>query len=135
MGRFIPGRGRNSPRSTDVSDFTVDDAGDFIGMLRRRDRFRSMRREDAWAWIADHLRVPVGSIETLARRRTKRLVDGIGGKLQSLILRELEADMERLAHEFEMARARGGEAARIDVREIEAQMEKTRSLIAEGRGR
>lgn len=133
MGTFIPDSGRNKPRRSDVTDYTVDDASDLIQSLRNRRRGQT--REQVWSWIASKTGISPGTIESLARKRTKRLVEGVGKRLRDLAVRELEAEIERLNHELEMVRVGGGDHCALAMGEIETHLAKARSLLRAGGGR
>lgn len=100
--------------------------------LEKRERARAPSVKLARQRLADKLRVGAGTIENLVRGRVKRVDAELKRRLDALLVRELEAEIARLAHELEMARQRGSHPACEHVFEIEAYLAKARALMGGG---
>lgn len=117
-----------------MNAFTVDEAQTLAARLERREMSRGFSRNDARSRLARKLGVSPGTLENLGRGRLKRTIDGFTYRLRALLERELEAEIERLAHELEMVRASRDGADPVAVCEIETHLAKAKALLREGRG-
>jgi hypothetical protein len=97
--------------------------------LERRERVRVNSALVARETLARKLKVGVGTIERLVRGRVKRVDAALRDKLQALLVRELETEIQRLSHELEIARQGGSHLASLEVGEIETHLSKARALL------
>jgi microcompartment protein CcmL/EutN len=98
--------------------------------LERRERGRGFPVKAARARLADKLRVGYGTFENLVRGRVKTVDASIRDRLQALLIREIEAEIQRLQHELEIARQTGARLDSDQVCEIETHIQKAQALLA-----
>lgn len=97
--------------------------------LERRERLRGVSVSVARETLARKLQVGVGTVERLVRGRVKRIDETIRGRLQALLVRELQAEILRLTHELEIARQSGCHLAGEQVGEIETHLAKAAAIL------
>lgn len=97
--------------------------------LERRERARVGSVDRARRALADRLRIGVGTLEGLVRKRVKIVDVKIRDRLQALLVRELESEITRLSHELELARQGGAHLASIHISEIETHLAKATALL------
>lgn len=100
--------------------------------LERKERARGMSVHVARETLARKLRLGVGTIEHLCRGRAKRIDAAVRDKLQALLVRETESEIQRLTHELEIYRQSGAHLASIEVGEVEAHLAAARALLNGG---
>jgi hypothetical protein len=103
--------------------------------LERRERLRGVSSQSARETLARKLQVGLGTVENLIRGRVKRIDDTIRGRLQALLVRELESEIARLTHELEIARQGGAHLASEQISEIETHLSRASSLLSGGGSR
>ena len=83
--------------------------------------------------VARRIKVAPGTLENLRRGRTKGIRAWIFEALRAELVRELEQEQRRLAHELEILRQGGGGAVSGSIGEIQKHLEAVKDLIVEGR--
>jgi hypothetical protein len=107
-----------------------DPAFDFAQSLMRRERAKGVNYDDALPSIAHRLRIGAGTFANIVKARVKRVDGRLRDRLRALLVRELEAEITRLAHELEIARQSGAHLASEQVGEIETHLAAVRSILA-----
>lgn len=127
----IQKHGTNVPREKSSMSVMAarDPAIDFAQSLERRERDRGASVTEARFNIAARARIGVGTFENIVRERVKRIDGRIRSVLQALLVRELEAEIERLTHELDATRRSGTDLDAQHVREIEAHLGAARAII------
>jgi hypothetical protein len=100
--------------------------------LERRERDRGKSVPDARRELARKLRAGIGTVDNLVRGRIKRVDDTIRDRLRALLMRELEAEIQRLTHELETLRRGGHHLASQHISEVEAHLEAARLILTGG---
>lgn len=100
--------------------------------LERKERQRVSSVKAARLRLADKLRIGVGSLENIIRGRVKRIDASIRDRLQALLVRELEGEIQRLTHELEMARQCGSHLASDEVGAIESHLAAAKAILSGG---
>lgn len=97
--------------------------------LVRRERQRGMSAEASRAWLANKLSVGVGTASNLIRGRIKRVDETIRDRLRALLMRELEAEIQRLSHELEILRCGGHHLASDEISEVETHIARAKAIL------
>lgn len=100
--------------------------------LQQNKRAQGYKIEEARRQIAGKLGMGPEAFRNIVIGRVKRIDSWVRGRLQELLVRELEAEIGRLQHELEMARQGGSHLASQHVSEIETYLAKARSLLDGG---
>ena len=86
----------------------------------------------ARAALSRKIGIPAGTMENIRRGRSKGVRAWVLEKLKAFVVRELETEIARLAHELEMVRATGGNGSGAAVLAARAALEKAFALLGEG---
>jgi hypothetical protein len=97
--------------------------------LVRRERAKGLGAEAARLWLARKLGVGEGAVRNLVRGKVKRVDEIIRERLRVLLMREIEAEIQRLEHELEVLKASGVHLASHDICEVETHLEAARAIL------
>lgn len=132
-GRIIQLFGTNKPGGAKMS--TVASITDFKKLAEASEKREQLRhggtREHARERIARRLGINPGTLYNLARDRLKRIDASFRDALTAYAVKDLQADIERLTHELELARQMGAHQDSPHISEIERHLKAARDLIAE----
>lgn len=81
--------------------------------------------------VARRIGVPAGTLETLRSGRRKGVPAWLFQKLQSSVINEIKAEIERCAHELEMARQCGLDPRSDEMAALETAMSRARKVIGD----
>ncbi len=82
--------------------------------------------------VARKIGVAPGTLENIARRRTKGVRGWIVEALRVAFVQELQKEIERLSHEREMALRGGNHTDADQAREVEAYLAEARRVLGSG---
>lgn len=97
--------------------------------LERKERQHVPNKSMARRRLAGKLRIGIGTLENIVRGRVKKIDAEIKRRLDDLLIRELEAEINRLNHELEMAVQVGAHPCSEHISEIEAHLAEARRLL------
>jgi hypothetical protein len=100
-GRIVPLEGTKQPMNALAYS---DDTRMIARLLEDREASRLGKLEPARKVIARRAGCAPGTLESLRKGRLKRIERWLHDKLEALLVRELEAEIQRLTHELEKAR-------------------------------
>ena len=110
----------------------LDEFRRLVEQCERREQTRSgITRSQARERLARKAGVSPGTLYNLARDRLKRLDFVVRDRLTAYAVRDLQASIERLTHELEMARQMGAHPTSPRVGEIEKHLTAARALLIE----
>jgi len=108
---------------------SVKRAQSFALSLQRIEKARAGSIEAARTTLARRLAIGIGTFENIARARVKHIDDWVKDRLQALLIRELEAEHARLAHELDLARQGGDHPASQHIGAIETHLAAVSALL------
>lgn len=114
------------------SEPRMSTAAAFAQTLVRRERQRGQSAEEARKWLAGKLKVGAGTVRNLVRGRVKRVDDTIRDRLRALVVRELEAEIQRLTHDLEVLKASGHHLGSDEVAEVDAHIAAAKAILNGG---
>jgi hypothetical protein len=100
------------------------------GLVRREQARAGTSAVTARARVAHRIGILPGTLETLFRKRLKRLDEWVKERIASAAIRELEREIESLSHELEIARLCRPDDHLHQVFEIEDLLQKAREALA-----
>lgn len=100
--------------------------------LVRRERAKGSSAEAARRWLANRLLVGEGTVRNLILGRVKRVDELIRERLRALLMREIEAEIQRLTHELEILKASGAHLASEQISEVETHLAQARAILTGG---
>lgn len=104
---------------------TRDVATALVGRVEKRMRSRML----AYQFVASQIGRSSSWLRGLIGNGVGRVDSEIGGTLDALLVREIEADVVRLEHEMAMARQRGDHPASQQIGAIETHLARVRALL------
>lgn len=107
-------------------DVTREAATALVGRVERRTRSRVL----AYDYVASRIGRSSRWLRGLINEGVGRIDNHIGGLIDGLLLKELEAECARLEHELALARQIGAHPASQHISAIETYLERVRSLMA-----
>lgn len=81
--------------------------------------------------VARRIGVSPGTLEGIRKGRTKGVREWVAERIRAAFIRELEAEIARLSHELQMARARGSDPRSDVMAKAVASLASARALIEE----
>lgn len=104
-------------------------AADARRLIEGEARRNSLGSDDARERVASRLGVAPGTLENLLRGRLKAVASYVRDRLRSAVIRQLEAEIQRLEHELAVARLGALGPTDDDVAQAEAALEKARAFL------
>lgn len=102
-----------------------------VGCAQRESARTGIGSRKVWQRIAVRLGVSAGTMEGLVRGRTKMVSTAVYERIRCGVVRELEAELARVTHALEMARASGLDARSAAVSRAETAVAAARAAIEE----
>ena len=108
----------------------MSSVADWAGRLEAREREKSgVRLKIARQAVARRLGIAPGTLENLARGRSKGVRDWVRDRIHAALIRETETEIRRLEHELETLRLVGGDARMAEMGEVAAHLATARALL------
>lgn len=130
MERNVPFDGTKRPRSEIVSSVAVmEEARGIARRLERREMSRGHKLPEARKRIAEAAGVAPGTLVNLAKGRLKRNFQELRDRVRAVLIRELEQEIGRLAHEIAIHRRVGAADHNPAVAQAETHLQAAKQLL------
>lgn len=117
------------PTSEDKMSFDTAVRSDLVRLEEIRAARLQTSLANARKAVARDTRLAPGTLENIRKQRTKGIRGWIGQTIRGALLRELEREMVRLQHEYQILMASGSDPRSDEVAEVQTYLARARQSL------